>query len=101
MTAGQFNPVSGDEDLVWRAVIPVKGEDYYAVVDKIHGSTTGGGWLTVFEGTEYHVVHRVRTTVSTAATVFGHDSTSADAWESEVVKAALNPEYRQIDSSAF
>lgn len=98
---GQFNPVSGDEDLVWRSVVPVQGEDYYAVVDKIHGSTTGAAWLTVFEGTEYHVVHRVRTSVTTAATVFGHDSTSESEWESEVIKAALNPTYRKIDASAY
>lgn len=98
---GLFNPVTGDEDIVWKGVVPVQGADYYAVVDKIHGSTTGGAWLTVFESVEYKAIHRVRTSVTTAATVFGHDSTSEQEWEAEIVKAAMNPEYRRIDASAY
>lgn len=90
---GQLNPIPGDPDIVWRDIVDDK---WLVIVEAVHGSTTGAGWLYIGEASTHNVIHRKRVQVSYGA-LFGVDTGDLDEWKAEVLRAIDNPEYRRIE----
>lgn len=92
--SGQFNPVAGQPDIIWRTV--VEHGKWLVAVEAVHGSTTGDGWLNIWDGTTHAIIHRTRTKIKNSA-LFGVDQQGVREWEEETVKAITNPDYRRIE----
>lgn len=92
---GQINPLPGEPDILWRTV--TSNPPMLVAVEAVHGSTTGDGYLNVWDGEDHKIVHRAKIKVQTSALMGVHPD-SIREWEEEVIKVIKHPEYRRVEA---
>jgi hypothetical protein len=93
--SGQFRPVLGEPDLLWRTFVATDKGEYYAAVIAVHGSTTGAAHLYVWSP-DHDLLHRAKTTVTSTA-LFAVDHRVEVEWDNEITKVLQHAEYRRIE----
>lgn len=93
--SGQFNPIPGNEDIVWRTFIETDRGQYLAAVIAEHGSTAGSAHLYVWSP-DTALIHRAATRVPSSV-LFGVDRTGDVEWDAEITKVLQNKDYRRIE----
>lgn len=91
--SGQAHPNATDPDILWRTV--VENGRYLCVVDTVHGSTRNSAFLSVFDGTDHAIIHRVPVQARPSG-LLGVNEDDVQDWEAEIIKAVVNPDYRRI-----
>lgn len=95
--SGQFRPVAGNNDVVWRTFVQTDKGQYYAAVLAEHGSTRGESHLCIWSP-NHDLLHRRSTSFHLNA-LTGADYEAEAAWDSEIAAVLQNKQARVIEGA--